>query len=47
MHTTPARQVEHPESLREPADERCDRGGKKECDKRRADEEEAGHSAER
>jgi len=47
MRATPARHVEQAESLCKPADEWCDRGGKKECDKSRADEEEAGHSAER
>ena len=47
MHATAARHVEHPEALREPADERCDRGGKKEREYSGADEEEAGHSAER
>ena len=47
MHTTPARHVEHPEAFGEPSDEWCERGGKKECDKSGADEEEAGHSAER
>ena len=43
MHATPARHVEHPETFRETADERCDRGGEKECDKSGADEEEPGH----
>ena len=38
--------VEHPEPLREPAHERCDRSGKKERNKSGADEEEAGHGAE-
>ena len=47
MHATTTGHVEHPEPLCEPADEWCDRGGKKECDKSGADEEEAGHSAER
>ena len=47
MHATAARHVEHPEPLREAADKRRDRGRKKEGDKSRADEEEAGHSAER
>jgi hypothetical protein len=47
MHATAARHVEHPEPLCEAADKWCDRGGKKECDNSGADEEEAGHSAER
>jgi hypothetical protein len=32
MVATAARYVEQSTSLREPADERCDRSGKKECD---------------
>jgi hypothetical protein len=47
MHATPAWHVEHPEAFREPSDEWCDRSGKKERDKSGADEEKAGHSAER
>jgi hypothetical protein len=47
MHATPARHVEHPKTFREPAHEWCDRSGKKERDKSGANEEEAGHSAER
>jgi hypothetical protein len=47
MHATATGHIEHPEPLREPTDEWCDRSRKKECDKSRADEEKAGHSAER
>jgi hypothetical protein len=47
MHATAAGQVEHPKALREPANEWCYRGGKKERENGGADEEEAGHSAER
>ena len=47
MHAPATGHVEHPEPLGEKADERCYRGGKKERDKSRADEEKAGHSAER
>ena len=47
MHATAAGHVEHPEAVRKPAHERCDRRGKKERKNSGADEEEAGHSAER
>jgi len=47
VYATAARHVEQRKTLREPAHEWRDRSGKKECDNRRADEEEAGHSAER
>jgi hypothetical protein len=47
MHATAARHVEQRKTLREPAHEWRDRSGKKECDDSGADEEEAGHSAER
>ena len=47
MHPTAARHVEQRKTLREPAHQWRDRSGKKECDDSRADEEEAGHSAER
>jgi hypothetical protein len=47
MHATPTGHVEIPKSFRKPTDKRRDRSRKKECDKSRADEENAGHSAER
>ena len=47
MHPTAAGHVEQRKTLREPAHQWCDRSGKKECDDSGADEEEAGHSAER
>ena len=47
MHPTAARHVEQRKTLREPAHEWSDRSGQKECDDSGADEEEAGHSAER
>ena len=47
MHPTAARHVEQRKTLREPAHQWRDRSRKKECDDSGADEEEAGHSAER
>ena len=47
MHATPTGHVEIPKSFRKPTDKRRDRGRKKECNNSRADEENAGHSAER
>jgi hypothetical protein len=46
MHSTATRHIEHPKTLRQPANERCDRSGKKERNKSRTDKEKAGHGGE-